>query len=152
VIYAIEAVGSGFIKFGRATSVGTRLKQMETGCPFDLHIMVVADWPDGAERAIHLFLAQSAQRGEWFKDGERTREVLGWMANGITGLEQLQAKSPRHIKSSRPRVSLARTRENWPESVARRRAERAEYWRVRSQHYDNEAPQHDPIMPASNCG
>jgi hypothetical protein len=56
MIYAIEAVGSGFIKFGKARSVGRRLKELETACPYDLHIIAVADWPDGAETALHLHL------------------------------------------------------------------------------------------------
>jgi hypothetical protein len=96
MIYAIEAVGSGFIKFGKARSVGRRLKELETACPYDLHIIAVADWPDGAETALHLHLRPVHQRGEWFKDDPLTREVLSWMLNGLAGLERLQAQIPNH--------------------------------------------------------
>lgn len=126
MIYAIEAVGSGFIKFGRAKSVGRRLKELECACPFDLHIIAVADWPDGAETAVHLHLSPMHERGEWFKDGPLTREVLSWMLNGQTGLEQLQSQIPNH----RDRRKLFQGPKP-VESIELRRAQRKAYWAAR---------------------
>ena len=126
MIYAIEAVGSGFIKFGRAKSVGKRLKELETACPHDLHIIAVADWPDGAETALHLHLRPMHERGEWFRDGPITREVLAWMLNGQAGLERLQAQIPNH--RDRRKLFQGPTPN---ESIETRRAQRKAWWEAR---------------------
>jgi hypothetical protein len=96
MIYAIEA--DRFIKFGRAANVGKRLAELETGCPFDLTILAAADWPNGAETAIHRLLANHRQRGEWFKDCPEARQIIGWMLNKDVGLARLQAESLKHGK------------------------------------------------------
>jgi hypothetical protein len=59
-----------------------------------LTIEAVADWPDGAETAIHTYLEPEIERGEWFKDGKLAREVLAWMVNGQAGLEKLRTEMP----------------------------------------------------------
>ena len=126
MIYAIEAVGSGFIKFGRAKSVGRRLKELECACPHDLHIVAVADWPDGAETALHLHLRPVHERGEWFKDSDLTREVLAWMLNGQAGLESLQAQIP----NNRDRRKLFQGPKP-TETIESRRAQRKAWWAAR---------------------
>jgi hypothetical protein len=90
MIYAIRAVGTPYIKFGKAKSVGKRLAQLETGCPFDLHIEAVADWPDGQESAIHQYLGDDCQKFEWFRDSDKTASVLAWMCapEGLGGFQQ----------------------------------------------------------------
>ena len=88
MLYAIRAVGTEFIKFGRAKNIGRRLKGMDTGCPHELEVLVVADWPDGQEKAIHLYLADRWHRLEWFKDGDRPQQVIAWMADKQKGLAQ----------------------------------------------------------------
>ena len=157
MIYAIHAVGTPFIKFGRATSVGKRLKELETGSPHDLYIVAVADWPDGAEAAVHKYLEPQAERREWFRDGERTQQLINWMLSGA--LEHLQAaitqevesrvatqlhqriarfKRVREIKkekvaqplSTRTRASNLPTWELAVNPIARRRAEREAFWRT----------------------
>jgi hypothetical protein len=42
VIYAIRAVGTEYIKFGRTESIRQRLKSLETACPHDLHVEALA--------------------------------------------------------------------------------------------------------------
>lgn len=64
MIYAIRAVGTEYIKFGKARSVGKRLAELETGCPHDLEIIAVADWPDEQEKSVHLYLESLAHRRE----------------------------------------------------------------------------------------
>src|SRR5678816_3391319 len=77
MIYAIRALGTSYIKFGKAASVGKRLKELETGSPHELYIEAVADWPDEEERRIHRYLIDSYVRREWFEDGDGTNEVIG---------------------------------------------------------------------------
>lgn len=138
MIYAIEAWGTGFIKFGKANSVSKRLKELEVGCPFQLHIVAAAPWPDGAETAIHSYLAPDIERGEWYQEGVRADEVLGWMnhKDSSYGLERLRLATGRTIEegSSPPRRLLSRTREKSLSKVERktaaetRRAERKAWW------------------------
>lgn len=127
MIYAIRAVGTQFIKFGRAKSVGKRLTELECGSPHELEILAVADWPDEAEKAIHLYLMPILHRREWFLEGNLSQEVLLWMVNGQAGLERLRAET---LKEGSPRrVSLARAcKSKDVDSVARRRLQRVEWW------------------------
>jgi hypothetical protein len=127
MIYAIEAVGSGFIKFGRAKSVGRRLAELETACPFELNIIAAADWPDGAESALHTYLQPALERGEWFKDGPLIREAIAWMLNGQAGLERLQKEMPK----SALRRSLSQAEKHIAETEAQRKAQRRAWWKAR---------------------
>jgi hypothetical protein len=122
MIYAIEAVGSGFIKFGRAKSVGKRLKELETACPYELNILAVVDWPDSAESAVHCYLAPESQRAEWFRDSPIVREMLTWMADGPKGLERLQAAVANRRSSWHTPISTA---------VEKRLAQRKAYWKAK---------------------
>jgi hypothetical protein len=87
VIYAIRAVDTGRIKFGRAASVGKRVRELEVGCPFDLEIVAVADWPDEEEKFIHKLLDKDYVRGEWFLEGQRSEELITLMLKGKEGLD-----------------------------------------------------------------
>lgn len=89
MIYAIKAVGTEYIKFGRASSVGRRLKELDTGCPHELEIVAVADWPNGAETAIHRLLESTFQKLEWFRGSAYSEKVVGWMQAG--DLDSLRA-------------------------------------------------------------
>jgi hypothetical protein len=98
VIYAIRAVGTEFVKIGKAGSVGRRLKELETGCPYELHIEAVADWPDPQESAIHEYLRAHCQKFEWFRDSELTAKVIEWLQAGETGLRAFRVAFLEHAK------------------------------------------------------
>lgn len=87
MIYAIQAVGTQYIKFGKANSVGKRLNQLETCCPHDLHIEAVADWPDAEERKIHEYLKECLVRREWFTQCEKTAQIVQMMRDREMGLK-----------------------------------------------------------------
>jgi hypothetical protein len=103
MIYAIRAVGTEYVKFGRAASVGKRMKELETGCPFELHIEAVASWPDGQEKAIHSYLAEHNKKYEWFRDSAKTAQVIEWMNSGDAGLREFRVAFLAHAKSNPPR-------------------------------------------------
>jgi hypothetical protein len=144
VIYAIQAVGTDFIKFGKANSVSKRLKDLEVGNPHELHIVGAADWPDGAETAIHKYLATQCERGEWFRDGELVQQVIGWMLNdsfehlqvGIADAVEKQtirklARQNRKRKRTAKAVSLAGARDqHWSKSFKplTRKEQRQAWW------------------------
>lgn len=116
MIYAIRAVGTEFIKFGRAGSVGKRLKELDTGCPYELEIMAVADWPDGAETAIHRLLEDANVKLEWFRATDKASLIVRWMQN-LDGLDMLRAE-----------VAKLGGRPQWLSPVIKRRAEREAWW------------------------
>ena len=108
MLYAIKAVGTPFVKFGltRGDQIGKRLAQLQVGCPYELALLAIADWPDASERQIHWYLGPLLERGEWFSEGERTSHVLRLMTQGSAGLEALiaatvPAPKPRMRKSPR---------------------------------------------------
>ena len=91
MIYAIRCVNTSFVKFGRANNVGRRLKELDTCCPHELEIAAVVSWPDGSETAIHRHLHQQRLKGEWFQDNDTVQRIIGWMLQGIEGLEEMRA-------------------------------------------------------------
>ncbi len=102
MIYAIKAIGTPFIKFGvtRGDQIGKRLAELQVGCPHELALLAISDWPDTTERQIHWYLAPLLERGEWFREGERTSHLLRLMSDADAGLESLllvsiPAKKPR---------------------------------------------------------
>jgi hypothetical protein len=118
MIYAIRAVGTEFVKFGIADNVGNRLKQLDTGCPHELHIEALANWPNGHESAIHRYLRDHCEKFEWFRDSQRTQDVIAWMRDQAAGLTRFQyefakfiGKSDWHITPKR----LIKARESRPD-------------------------------------
>jgi len=96
MIYAIRAVGTEYIKFGKANSVGKRLKELEVASPHELHIEAVANWPDEEERRVHQYLLDSYVRGEWFTESERADEIIRLFSDRELGLERWQAICKRY--------------------------------------------------------
>ena len=123
MIYAIRAAGTPYIKFGRASSVARRIREMETGCPHDLEVLASADWPDGIEKGIHAYLDDSWQRGEWYMDSDRTAQVIAWL------------KAPDGYEACK-RAGIAERlnkRASWSspvelDTVLQRRKERQDWW------------------------
>jgi ribosome-binding protein aMBF1 (putative translation factor) len=70
-LYAIASEGTALVKIGCTTgTVEKRLKSLQTGQPFSLHVLasvpVEAD-VQRIEKQVHAFLAQERRRGEWFE-------------------------------------------------------------------------------------
>lgn len=85
MIYLIHADGTDYFKIGRSIGDGTnRLATLQTGCPHDLRLMAVADWPDSVEFRIHAFLTRRGKhvRGEWFKRCEHIDALWDAMESG----------------------------------------------------------------------
>ena len=75
-IYIIQCVGSTYYKIGITQgSVDKRLKSLQTGCPYDL-LMVMAFFtsnPEADEHRVHELLKQYRVRGEWFDLGHPSK-------------------------------------------------------------------------------
>jgi hypothetical protein len=96
VIYAIHAVDTEFVKFGKADKIKRRLINLQVSSPHELRVIAQADWPDSAEALIHALLRQSRVRGEWFRLDKPTIGILGLMREeaGLSKLEELGSGPP----------------------------------------------------------
>lgn len=151
MIYAIEAVGTEYVKFGIAQNLKRRLVFLQVGCPLELRNIASANWPDSEEDAIHFFLADKRLRGEWFSKSDETRLVVQYMQDaaggGLVAWRDLMSRALVEMKeSTAPAISLARTRVGrFSSSIARARTAEP---MPQPQHYYGEAPQQSPIIPA----
>jgi len=68
-----EFVKAGFARF----SVDERLKELQTGCPYDLKVIGVLHAARArAERWFHHAMREDRVRGEWFKLTDRVRLMI----------------------------------------------------------------------------
>ena len=94
MIYAIEAVGSGMVKFGRAKNPKNRLKELSTGSPHPLRLLAMANWNDDVERLIHAAFRHLRVNGEWFKEDDHVKMFIAYMMENPHGV-------PNYAKESR---------------------------------------------------
>lgn len=76
MIYAIQCGDSGPIKFGVAKNPEQRLRELQTGCPERLRLLVAVNLQDWCERTIHRWLRDERIRGEWFGMSWKTKSLL----------------------------------------------------------------------------
>jgi hypothetical protein len=66
MIYAIQAGDGGPIKFGVAKNPHARLRELQTGNPSELKLLVAVDLANESEYLIHDHLKDHRLKGEWF--------------------------------------------------------------------------------------
>lgn len=95
-IYAIKALGTKYVKIGSAVDpMGQRLKQLQTGTPFELEL---AAWiPVDAEllrveKALHRALTPAHFRGEWFEIELSTLDLAELVRQAV---EDVQRQGPK---------------------------------------------------------
>lgn len=67
MIYFVDAVGSKCAKIGFATELSSRIRELQTGCPFEIRVIGLIDTDDiEQEKTIHRKLARWRIRGEWY--------------------------------------------------------------------------------------
>lgn len=76
MIYAIQCGEGGPIKFGVAKNPAERLRELQTGCPERLRLLVSVNIQHRCERIIHGWLREERVRGEWFSPGWKAKSVL----------------------------------------------------------------------------
>lgn len=90
MIYAIHAVGTKLVKFGKAKDVARRLTNHQVSCPYELRVLASCDWPDEMEAKIHRLLEAEWVRGEWFKLEKLPINLIAMMKEK-DGLEQFNS-------------------------------------------------------------
>jgi hypothetical protein len=135
LIYAIRAIGTQYVKIGRAASVGKRLKELDTGCPHELHIEAVGNWDDSRESAIHAYLVDHCEKLEWFRDSPQTAQIIKWLQqeDGEREFTNTFVREARK-QAMKPVTPLrsSRVRDFWRKQLSpteQRRLERKEWWK-----------------------
>lgn len=71
-LYIIQSRVTGAIKIGRSDDPERRLRQLQTGCPYALKIILVVDGGGNSERRVHQAMSRHRTRhtvgGEWFAE------------------------------------------------------------------------------------
>lgn len=65
-VYAVQPIGGGNIKFGKALNVKSRFSGIQTGSPVRLELLGDVYVPEPVEAEIHDFLKDHHSHGEWF--------------------------------------------------------------------------------------
>lgn len=108
MLYVINASGTDFYKVGIANGPSGRLANLQIGCPIELTLVAVADWPDSEEFRIHRYLTARGHhvRGEWFRDCQEIQRLIESMESGK--LEQWkQYQSSQAPSRIRPALRIA---------------------------------------------
>lgn len=70
-LYVFQSARTGHIKVGRADDVKSRMRQVQTGCPFTIRMLLHAPELGFMEPELHLMLRRYRARigkGEWFTE------------------------------------------------------------------------------------
>ena len=84
-LYFIQSDITGAIKVGRSNCPEKRLKQLQTGSPYLLKLLLVLPGFGGLEKSIHKALSGylfRTSKGEWF-DLESTGNLPNWISEKI---------------------------------------------------------------------
>lgn len=70
-LYIFQMAETGDVKVGRSKNVSQRIKQLQTGCPHKLRLILHAPGEGHRERALHRAMRYRGTRrdGEWFEEG-----------------------------------------------------------------------------------
>ncbi len=64
-VYVIQCV-PGMVKIGRAHNIAERMRELQTGCPFELKLLAVLSTNPDDESSLHRRFARDRRHGEWF--------------------------------------------------------------------------------------
>lgn len=72
IVYVISARNSNFYKIGYAKNFNQRLSNIQSGCPYDLHLTHCSHAPNykEVEKYLHEYFKDNNVRGEWFSFDE----------------------------------------------------------------------------------
>lgn len=83
-IYLLKIKGFHYYKIGKSTDVISRIKQLQTGIPFELDIINTWEFKNVSvvEKHIHIKLSKNRIRGEWFLFSDRELKIItNYIAN-----------------------------------------------------------------------
>ena len=83
-LYIIQTDETGAIKIGRSKNPLSRVKQLQTGSPYKLKLLLILENQGSMEKELHRRLKPFKQncRGEWF-DFDCTGSLPDWISEKI---------------------------------------------------------------------
>lgn len=75
-IYFIQGEYGGAIKIGYSTDPGKRLKELQTGHPDTLIVLLMIPGSEATERALHRRFNISRLKGKWFRPDDHVIEAI----------------------------------------------------------------------------
>jgi len=87
-LYLIQMAVTGDFKVGRSNNVKRRIRELQTGCPHPLRILLVAKGLGHQERMVHRELRTyrcRVMKGEWFRE-----EGMGYIPVHIWNLVPME--------------------------------------------------------------
>lgn len=90
-VYFVRPVGRRFVKVGHGCPIVSRIADIQCGSPEPLEILLLVPGGRSLERECHRALYGCGYRGEWFRDCEVLRELIGQLS-ACTGEFQQVAK------------------------------------------------------------
>ena len=84
MIYFIQCGKNGPIKIGQTdNNVQDRVKQLQTGCPYELNVLWIYHGDEYTESSIHEIFQHERMNGEWFHPSEKLFKFIELkLANG----------------------------------------------------------------------
>lgn len=73
-----------YIKIGRSNNVSKRLKQLSTGNPNNLTLLLKIENKGCLEKYIHKAFKKYKHNKEWYNDNARIRKFIKYLKNGKT--------------------------------------------------------------------
>lgn len=70
-LYIMQMGRTGAIKVGRSSDVERRRQELQTGCPYEVRVLLVAEGQGHREAQLHRFLRPFRlrhEKGEWFSE------------------------------------------------------------------------------------
>jgi hypothetical protein len=83
MIYVIRTKSEpSYLKIGYSeTATRERMRKMQTGCPFELEMIMAREGSKEEEKELHVLLKKFHFRGEWFHSNKQSLKLLGLLEN-----------------------------------------------------------------------
>lgn len=86
-LYIIQMARTGDVKVGRSKHPEKRLKELQTGCPHPLRIILHMPGYGHMEKELHRRMAHKSLKGEWFRESALA-ELPDFLYERLNLLEQ----------------------------------------------------------------
>lgn len=118
-VYFVRCLDTAFVKIGKASDVEYRISKMQTGCPYELSLMlkIKCESDDNAtkiEKELHKAFLFHKFRGEWFQiSGNDFRKTLANIKMDGVEVEVCEFKrkfiTPKTIRKAKKRAKHGRS-------------------------------------------
>jgi Meiotically up-regulated gene 113 len=82
-VYFLARPSNGSVKIGFSILPERRLMELQTGSDEALELLAYIPGTIALEQKFHRILRSSRLSGEWFAQGERLANLLGWVADRL---------------------------------------------------------------------